>query len=343
MPSTTPAVTVLLPVFNALGTLPRAVESVRRQTFTDWELVAVDDGSSDGSGEWLQRAAREEPHLRVVRRPHEGLVAALNTGLSIAASPWIARLDADDECTPTRLEEQLRFAALNPDLGVVGSLVEYAGDREANAGYAHHVDWLNTVVTAEEIGIARFIESPFAHPSVMFRRELADRHGGYRDGPFPEDYELWLRWLEAGVPMAKVPRPLLRWHDPPGRLSRIDDRYSPEAFYRLKAAYLARWLRQALMSSGERQVLVWGAGRVTRRRVSILQAEGVRISAFIDIDSRKQGTQRDGRIVLAPEEIPGPDRALVLGYVAKRGAREAQREFLIGRGFQEGRDFLFAA
>ena len=69
----------------------------------------------------------------------------------------------------------------------------------------------------------------------MFRRELVARHGGYRAGDFPEDYELWLRWLDAGVRMAKVPRPLLTWHDSTGRLSRTDARYDPEAFFRLKA------------------------------------------------------------------------------------------------------------
>src|SRR2546425_6870649 len=102
----------------------------------------------------------------------------------------------------------------------------------------------------------------------MFRRELLNKHGGYREGDFPEDYELWLRWLDAGVTMAKVPRVLLTWNDAPERLSRTDRRYDVEAFYRCKAFYLARWLKRHVDAS--RPLLVWGAGRPTRKRAEHL-------------------------------------------------------------------------
>ncbi|HMO65446.1 MAG TPA: glycosyltransferase family 2 protein, partial [Verrucomicrobiota bacterium] len=120
----TPRVSVVLPVFNALATLPRAVASVRAQTFTDWELVAVDDGSTDGSGEWLARAAKEEPRLRVLRRPHAGLVPALKDGLDAARGEFIARLDADDECLPDRLAAQVAMLDADPSFGVAGCRVE---------------------------------------------------------------------------------------------------------------------------------------------------------------------------------------------------------------------------
>lgn len=336
----TPRVSVVLPVFNARATLPRAVASVRAQTFADWELVAVDDGSTDGSGEWLVQAAREEPRLRVLHRPHAGLVPALNAGLAAARGEFIARFDADDECLPERLAVQVALLEANPSLGVAGCLVEFAGDRVAQAGYAAHVDWLNSLVTPDDIALGRFIESPHAHPSVTFRRELVAQHGGYRDGPFPEDYELWLRWLEARVTMAKAPRVLLRWHDPPGRLSRTDARYAPAAFFRLKAPYLARWLRT---HTGGREIRVIGAGRLTRRRVGLLEAEGVQVAGFVDVNPRRLGVARDGRRIIAWEELPPPGEVFLLGYVANRGARGPQREFLAARGWREGEDLLFAA
>ncbi|MFN0068799.1 MAG: glycosyltransferase family 2 protein [Limisphaerales bacterium] len=339
-PSTPPRVSVVLPVFNALATLPRAVASVRAQTFADWELVAVDDGSTDGSGEWLAQAAKEEPRLRVLRRPHMGLVPTLNDGLAAARGEFVARMDADDECLPDRLAAQVEMLEANPSFGVAGCLVEFAGDRAAQAGYAAHADWLNSLVTLEQIALGRFIESPHAHPSVMFRRDLATRRGGYRDGPFPEDYELWLRWLEAGVRMAKVPRVLLRWHDPPGRLSRTDARYAPAAFFRLKAPFLARWLRA---HAAGRTVWVAGAGRLTRRRVELIGAEGVRVAGFVDVNPRRLGVARDGRRIIAWEKLPPPGEVFLLGYVANRGVRGPQREFLAARGWREGVDFLFAA
>lgn len=342
MPPACPRISVVLPVYNALPTLARTFDSLERQTFQDWEALAIDDGSQDGSTEWLTERARHDPKIHLVCRPHAGLVAALNAGLELARGEWVARLDADDECAPDRFAAQLAFADLNPSLGLVGCLVEFAGDRIADAGYAAHVDWLNSLVRPEEIQFSRFIESPFAHPSVLFRRRLVQDHGGYRTGEFPEDYELWLRWLEAGVRMAKVPRTLLRWHDSPARLSRTDPRYSLESFFRLKAGFLARWLAQH-PGLASRPLLIWGAGRLTRRRVAFLEAEGVQVSGFIDVDPRKQGHRPDGRTVHAPETMPPRERCFVVGYVSLRGARDYQRNILIQKGFVEGTDFLFAA
>ena len=336
-----PRITVLLPAYNAAPTLRRALDSIRVQTCVDWELVAVDDGSTDATGSILSEIASMEPRLRVVTRSHAGLVAALNAGLDQARGEFIARMDADDQSHPERLEEQVRFLEQHAGVGVVGCQVTFGGDPREQAGYAAHVEWLNGLLAPEQIELARFIDAPFAHPSVMFRRALVTRHGAYRDGDFPEDHELWLRWLEAGVRMAKIPRPLLTWHDSPGRLSRTDARYAPTAFYRLKADYLARWL-QAHVSSN-RRILVWGAGRLTRRRVEPLLATGVRVDCYLDIDPRKLGQHRDGRRVIAPESLPPHEEAFVLGYVANRGARELQRTFLQTRGWIEGRDFLFAA
>jgi glycosyltransferase involved in cell wall biosynthesis len=336
-----PRVSVVIPVFNAAPTLPCSIGSIGAQTFRDWELIAVDDGSTDGSAAWLEELARREPRLRLVRQTHDGIVAALNAGLAVARGEFIARMDADDESFPDRLAGQTAFLDARPEIGVVGSLVEYGGDRAANEGYALHVDWLNTLTSPESIALNRFVESPFAHPSVMFRRELIARHGGYREGDFPEDYELWLRWLEAGVRMAKTPESLLRWNDPPGRLSRTHPRYEPEAFYRLKAGFLARWLERNV--DRRRPLLVWGAGRPTRKRVRWLEACGVDIDGFVDVDPRKTGRALGGRRVRAPGEIPAPPGAFVVGYVANRGARDGQREFLQQRGFVEGRDFIFAA
>lgn len=340
-PVPSPCVSVLLPVFNARSTLPQAVASIRAQTFTDWELLVVDDGSTDGTTDWLRAETAREPRLKVLWQPHAGIVAALNRGLAAARGEFIARMDADDESLPARLVEQVAFltAPAHADIGLVGSLVEFGGDRAAKAGYALHVDWLNTVVTPEQIALSRFVESPFAHPCVMFRRKLVAQHGGYRAGHFPEDYELWLRWLEAGVRMAKVPSTLLRWEDPPARLSRTDPRYGVESFYGLKAEYLARWLAAKVPEA--RKLLVWGAGRATRKRVKMLEARGRAVTAYVDIDPHKQGRSRAGHLVLAPDQTPAG--AFHLGYVGKRGAREFCRNFLEQRGYVEGRDFLFAA
>ncbi len=336
-----PLISVVMPVFNAAGVVGQAVASIRRQTFAGWELVAVDDGSTDGTTGRLRQEAAGEARLRVVSQPHSGIVAALNAGLAAARGEFIARMDADDVAHPERLAEQAALLANRPEIGVVGCRIEFGGSRARQAGYALHVDWLNTVMTPEDIALNRFVESPFAHPSVLFRRELVSRWGGYRDGDFPEDYELWLRWLEAGVRMAKVPRVLLTWNDPPARLSRCDPRYAVEAFYRCKAGYLARWLN--LHVAGRQPVLVWGAGRPTRKRAELLTRHGVRIAGYVDIDPKKRGRRLANGPVIGPEALPPPHAVFIVGYVARRGARELIRGALTGRGFREGRNFIMAA
>ena len=205
-----------------------------------------------------------------------------------------------------------------------------------------HVDWTNSLVTPDAIALNRFVESPLVNPSVMFRRELVSSHGGCRDGDFPEDYELWLRWLDAGVRMAKVPRVLLTWHDAPSRLTRTDARYTREKFFAVKAGWIAREL--ARVAAG-RKIFVWGAGRHTRKRAAPLAAHGVTIAGYIDVDVKKTGRGLGGTgvPVIADGALPPPGELFVLSYVTTRGARDYNRAKLLARGYVEGRDFLLCA
>jgi cellulose synthase/poly-beta-1,6-N-acetylglucosamine synthase-like glycosyltransferase len=341
MTTTRPTVSVVLPVFDAAPTLPAALESLRAQSERDWEVVAVDDGSSDGSLETLHAYARRDARIRVLATPHHGLVPALTAGLEVARGPFIARMDADDVSLPERLACQRRHLERHPGVGLVAARVAFEGDPERQAGYARYVAWTNALLTHEEIALGRFVESPLIHPSVMFRRELVGRLGGYAAGAFPEDYELWLRWLDAGVRMEKLPETLLRWRDRPGRLSRRDPRYAAEAFYRLKARYLARWL--AAHNPHHPSVVVWGGGRLTRRRAGHLSAQGIAVSAWVDIDPRKIGATPGGAPVLAPHALPPPGRAFVVSYVGSRGARDEIEGVLRARGYRPGDHYILAA
>lgn len=327
-----------MPVRNAAETLLAAMESILAQSSREWELIAVDDGSVDATPEILATFAGADSRVRVISPPPQGIARALQTGCTAAAGEWIARMDGDDRMHPERLVAQLEYARNNPHLGVVSSLVGYGGK---TAGYAAHVDWINSLRTPEEISLRRFVEAPVAHPSVMFRRDLLDEHGGYRDGDFPEDYELWLRWMEAGVCFGKVPQVLLEWNDPPGRLSRNDPRYAVQRFYQVKCGYLARWLQANVHPS--RKPWLWGAGRITRRRFDALEQAGARFEGFIDVDPKKANLHRDGRRVVMAGDLPARDRAFIIVGVASRGARGKIAVYLTQHGRIEGRDFLLAA
>lgn len=234
-----PLVSVVLPVFNAANTLAEAMQSILEGSLKELELIAVNDGSTDGSEKIINRLAREDKRVVPLHQNHRGIVSALNAGLSGAQGRYIARMDADDVSLPDRLEKQAAFLDKHPEIGLISCRVKYEGEPEERAGYTHYVEWINQLLIPGEISLKRFVESPLAHPSVMFRQECLVKHGAYREGDFPEDYEMWLRWLQQGVRMAKVPDTLLRWRDLAGRLSRNHPRYAIEAFYRIKSIYLA--------------------------------------------------------------------------------------------------------
>ena len=337
-----PLISLVVPVYNGSGTLKRCLDSVLSQAGVGFEVIIVNDGSTDTTAEILDEFRACDPRIRPLHHSHAGIVPALNAGMGLARGQFIARMDADDVCCPDRLRLQSEYLFQHPGAGLVGGLVLYGGDRRRQLGYAIHVDWLNNIRTPEEIQLNRFVESPFAHPSVMFRKQLLDQHGGYRDGPFPEDYELWLRWMDAGVEMAKIDAPVVVWNDPPHRLSRTDKRYSVDAFYRCKAEYLARWLKKTT-GKDHPSIAVWGAGRTTRKRAEYLGGFGIEISAYIDIDPRKIGQTIHGRPVIGEHEIEGVSVDFIVPFVGSRGAREDIRKRLTAQGFIEGRHYIMAA
>lgn len=308
-----------MPFRNAAATLPECIDSIRAQTLRRFEVIAVDDRSTDESAALCRRAG-----FRVVSASKQGgLVAALNAGLAAATGTYIARMDADDVMHPERLEAQLELIEQGFDL--VATQVEMFP--EVRAGYREYLRWQNGVVTPEEIDANIYVESPFAHPSVMFRRGWT-----YEDGDFPEDYELWLRMHAARARMAKVPRVLLRWRESANRAARVDRRYSREAFDRLRARYLAQdpRVRHA------RELVIWGAGQVSRRRVRLL---GIRPHAYVDVDPRKIGRAIDGVPVHPYEWLRGRGSFVIIN-VTNHHARDEVVAALSGFCYRPGRDFL---
>ncbi len=332
-------ISVVLPCFNAAATLGACMGSLLAQSLEEFEVVAVDDGSSDGTIGLLRSFAALDGRVRVFERPHGGVVAAMNFGLEQCKGDYVARMDADDVCLPERLALQKAHLDRHLHIGLVGGRVRFGGDPVSGRGYKAYVDWTNSLVSEDDIRLHCFVESPYANPSVMFRKELVSRHGAFYDGPFPEDYEFLLRWMDAGVRMDKVPQEVLVWNDPPTRLTRTDPRYDPDAFYRVKAGYLAGWLRKR----GIGRVSVVGGGRVTRRRALMLEEHGVRIERWLEVDPDKIGQCASGRPVCSWHELGSPDGEFLLSFVGNRGAGARISRELAGKGWRLGTHFLLAA
>jgi glycosyltransferase involved in cell wall biosynthesis len=336
---TAPRCSVLLPARNAAATLERAVRSILAQSLEQLELVLVDDGSTDGTGALARRLAAGDTRVRCVPGPAQGLSAALREGLRHCRAGVIARMDADDEALPERLARSLDALEAEPLLGAVGTQVElFREDQPVSPNMKAYGAWLSSLTTWEQLHRDRFIESPLCHPSVTLRRAALEAVGGWEDGDFPEDYQLWLKLLAAGYRLRAIEPVLLRWRDGPARLTRTDGRYSPRRQLWLKAEFLARELKV-----GGHSCVIWGAGELGLPLMRELRGRGVEVAALLDVNPRKVGQKVDGVEVRPVDWLPAPGGAHVVAAVGAKGARAEIRAYLAARGWREGPDFTCAA
>jgi glycosyltransferase involved in cell wall biosynthesis len=332
-----PKVSVVLPFFNAEETLLRAVESIHEQDFADFECLLVDNNSSDRAGEIAQQWTGRDRRFKLLREPRQGVMFASNRGAEQSLGDYVARMDADDWAYPERLALQVEFLNRNPGYGAVSGRVRHVGEPHRTKGFKRFVDWSNSLTSYEEISSRRFIEAPIVNPTAMWRRETMEKHGMYLNGEFPEDYEMWLRWLDRGVMIAKLPEIILDWHDSEQRLTRTDPIYSDKSFYEIKSRYLAKWLEEH--NPFHPNVAIWGASRISRRRARMLEQHGVRIHAYIDTKSSRQIEKK----VIYYQDLPAAGSCFVLTYIRQMNNRERIQEFLEGRGYVEGVNYLLVS
>jgi glycosyltransferase involved in cell wall biosynthesis len=327
----TPQVSVLLPCRNAASTLDEALASLADQTFRDFEIIAVDDGSTDETPALLDEWRKRDARVRVICTPPGGIVAALDTAAAHVRGEWLARMDADDIAMPKRLERQMAFLDAYPDLVACGTRVRYVPKDQVRDGARRYEQWINSVVSWEEIERDLFVECPIPHPSLVISRTVFERVGGYRDAGWPEDYDLILRLWESGFRFGKVSDVLLEWREGPERLSRTDGRYGEEAFRRCKAHFLKHRI-------AGRAVVVCGAGPIGKAFTKALKKEGHTVEAFVDLDPRKIGQTIDGAPVVHPSTIDNYRAAYVVAAVGQRDARTEIRATLRAAGFREPQD-----
>ena len=194
-------VTVLLPVYNGGDHLATAVASILGQTHEAFELLVIDDGSTDGTADLL--AGLTDPRVTVVTQPNRGLVATLNKGLSLARHDLVARMDADDVSHPRRLELQVDFLTADPGVVAVGCCYEVVDDGGV-------VAQVHTAADPPYLRRQLFFRNVLPHAGMMFRRSAVVAVGGYRDVGPVEDYDLWAR-LSAGHELASLPDVLLSY------------------------------------------------------------------------------------------------------------------------------------
>jgi hypothetical protein len=212
--NSTPDVSVVLSVRNGSTDLPKAIATILAQTFVNFELIAIDNGSTDETGPFLDRIA--DPRVRVYHQADAGLAAALNRGISLARGRYVARQDHDDWALPTRIEQQVRFLDSHPGHALIGTRAEiWIGNRPTGRFHDHPTE-------DEALRFELLFNNPFVHSSVMMRKTALDQIGGYTTDPArqpPEDYELWSR-IARQFRVANLPERLTIYREVPSSMSR---------------------------------------------------------------------------------------------------------------------------
>lgn len=332
-----PTISILMPVRNEERYLRATLDSLYRQSHTGWELITVDDGSTDATASILADAARRDSRVRVIRREGGGLVAALNAGLEACRAPLVARLDGDDICHPRRMEQQAAYLEKHPATGLVACNFRHFPRTGLKQGMVDYELWQNGLSDHSLVIRDLFVESPFVHPSIMTRRTIMEDLGGYHDSGWPEDYDLWLRMAAAGVKFARLTETLIFWRDHPKRATRTMDEYASHAFRACKCHYL---LRGFLKKTSD--VVIAGAGQEARAWQRLLATADVTVSTWLDIDPRKIGRILHDAPVMSPDELHLDGRKMIVA-IGVRGTRELFRNVAKRRGWQEGMDFVCVA
>jgi glycosyltransferase involved in cell wall biosynthesis len=273
MQKNSPLISVILPVYNAERYVGQAIESILGQTLGDFELIVIDDGSTDASSDVIKRYAAQDRRIVSVSRENRGLVATLNAGIDLARGQWIARIDADDIALPNRFERQLahlRQTGADP----CGGAVQFFGDRKAVWRYP---------ISHEECEAQLLLSVPFAHPTVIGRKEL---FATLRYDPAfetSEDYDLWQRAWAAGYRMVNVPDVVLRYRVHGGQVSVVKRVEQTEHTAEIRKRHWKSVLRDAsdtdlddiIAAFDGKPVKLAGIAPLFKRLISLSRDEGV--------------------------------------------------------------------
>lgn len=330
-------VSVLIPVYHAASTLERAVLSVISQDYPHIEIIIVLNNCDSETLEVVNRCGLNFPEIVFIREDQQGVAHALNKGILQCKGEFMARLDADDEMLPGRINHQIDYFSDKPWLGVLGGKAVYNGDRNSNEGYFQYVEEMNSIIKEKDILDFRFVESPLSHPTIMIRKSVFENFGNYSTDDVPEDYELWLRLLSKGVRINKTDFESVLWNDHPSRASRNRSQYYEEAFDKVRLRYLSEYVKT--LDLAERRLVAIGGGRKAKLKIQKLEELGVKFSGCTDFVERKIG----GKFFIQWTEVEYNPSLYFISLVSSRKAWREIDKTLTGKGYIRNRDYLLAS
>ncbi len=270
MSSTTARVSILMPVKDAEAFLPQCLESILAQSESNWELLAIDDHSSDASHQILAHHAQKDHRIRVFRNNGKGIIDALGLAFSMSSGNLITRMDADDKMLPNKLEV-LATNLVNKGMGHIAlGQVKYFSDSELKDGYLKYENWLNELTRNGQNYRDIYKECVIPSPCWMVYRDDLLKCEAFTPNTYPEDYDLCFRFYRENLNVIPCDEVLHLWRDHPERSSRTDENYADNRFLELKLNWFLK-----LDHDPTRTLLIWGAGSKGKRMAQMLTDQQV--------------------------------------------------------------------
>jgi len=268
-------ISILMPVKNAIPFLKECLDSIIAQGYENWELIAVNDHSTDGTYTLLEEYEQKDDRIRIYQNNGQGIIHALRTGYQKSSGIAITRMDADDIMHPNKLEWMHRLLKINGHGYLVLGLVKYISDKPLGEGYLKYESWLNQLSLTERNFEEIYKECVVPSPCWMLYKTDLEMIGHFASDIYPEDYELCFRFRRAGFKIKTVKEKIHFWRDHPNRSSRQDPNYTDNRFLELKTKY---FLEDDYQS--DKPLLVWGAGKKGKLITKLLKDKGISFRWF---------------------------------------------------------------
>lgn len=329
------SVSILMPVYNAGPYLDKCLNSILEQSFQDWELLAVDDHSSDDSRSRLYSFEKQDRRIKTFTNPGKGIIHALRFALQQSSGRYISRMDADDIMATHKLETLYKsLKAAGPGHLSTG-LVAYFSDHELGAGYRQYAQWLNALTMNNEHYDYIYKECVIPSPCWMIAKEDLLRLGAFESDRYPEDYDLCFRFYQHQLRVINNKELLHYWRDHGGRASRNQEVYADNFFMPLKMEYFLK-----LDHDPDRQLIIWGAGKKGKRMAQWLKSQNIPFS-WVCENANKWGHRIYDCLMHPPEQILSFEKVQVLIAVASPEGQEDIRHFAQENKLENARDIFF--
>lgn len=251
-------VSVLMPVKNGQVYIVKTLKSIINQTFKNWELIVVNDHSSDNTTELVKSFS--DTRIRLVDNKGEGIISALQTAYFHSKGKFITRMDADDLMPEKKLEWMYQALQTSPKTIVIGKVKYFSDEFEIQEGYKKYEKWLNERVRNKDWIKEQYKECVIASSNWMIFREDFDVLGAFDKELYPEDYELCFRFLNSGLNILGLDKVTHLWRDHINRTSRTSEVYADNSFLDLKLNMFLRYTYQL-----DEGLFLWGAGKKGKR------------------------------------------------------------------------------